>query len=170
MRTSAPTVFLVMGVSGTGKSTIASALASALAVPFIEGDDYHPAENVTHLAAGHALTDGMRWPWLDALITACNAAIDEGTSVVLSCSALKRAYRDHLRAGLGPIRIIFLDGAYDLLANRMTARANHFMPTSLLDSQLATLEPPSPNENPIHIDVAHSVTAVISQLLEALSS
>jgi gluconokinase len=164
----APNVILVMGVSGTGKSTIGRQLATALSASFIEGDDHHPPANVAHMAAGHPLTDEMRWPWLDALITACQDAGRADQPVVLTCSALKRSYRDHLRAGFGPMTIVFLDGGKDLLARRMSERSGHFMPPALLESQLATLEPPTDEETTIHVHVSHTVPEIIEQVLTSL--
>jgi len=132
---------VVMGVSGCGKSFIGSALAAALGLPFLEGDALHPIPNVQKMAAGIALTDVDRWPWLDRI----GAEIaGSKTGVVVSCSALRKAYRDRLRkAAGGPLAFVFLDGAYATLAARVSSRPAHFMPASLLDSQLATLESPA---------------------------
>ena len=130
---------LVMGVCGTGKSTVARALAARLGRPFIEADDHHAPDAIARMARGEALTDDDRWGWLDRIAEAADAA---GPSVI-ACSALKHAYRDRLEGHLGPLDVLFLDGPRALIARRMAARTDHYMPTSLLDSQLATLEPPA---------------------------
>ena len=132
---------VVMGVSGCGKSFIGSALAAELGLPFVEGDALHPLANVQKMAAGIALTDADRWPWLDRIGAEIAAST---TGMVVSCSALRKAYRDRLRQEAdGPLAFVFLDGAYATLAARVSSRPLHFMPASLLDSQLATLEPPT---------------------------
>lgn len=131
---------VVMGVSGCGKSLIGSSLAGELDLPFLEGDALHPPANVGKMAAGIALTDEDRWPWLDR-IGAEIAASPAG--IVVSCSALRRVYRDRLRrASAGPLAFVFLDGLRATLEARVSSRPAHFMPASLLDSQLATLESP----------------------------
>ncbi len=139
---------IVMGVSGTGKSTVGVALADTLGIPFVEGDDLHPAVNVAKMAAGIPLTDADRAPWLDRI------AAELDSPVVVACSALKRAYRDRLRAAAPDLALVYLHGTPQLLAARMQGRTGHFMPTALLDSQLATLEEPAPDENAIPVDVA----------------
>ena len=139
-----PRVLVVMGVSGSGKSTLAATVAERLGWEFAEGDDMHPAANVAKMQAGTPLTDDDRWPWLDVVATWIRAHLDAGTPGVVTCSALKRSYRDVLRAP----GVVFVHVAGDpaLVEQRMSARAGHFMPTSLLASQLATLEPPQPDE------------------------
>ena len=135
-----PLQVIVMGVSGCGKSTLGAALAHAWGVPFIEGDALHAPESVAKMAAGIALEDADRWPWLDRIGAALNAA---GTGGVASCSALRRAYRDRLRQAVGPhLRFVMLDLPRDELERRMTQRPGHYMPPALLDSQLRTLERP----------------------------
>ncbi|MBA3878460.1 MAG: gluconokinase [Sphingobium sp.] len=135
-----------MGVSGCGKSTYGRALAGASAARFIEGDDLHGAANVAKMHAGIALTDADRWPWLDRIAAAVNAAL-AGGPVVATCSALRRAYRDRLRAGIAaPVHFVLLDVPRDELRRRMAERTGHFMPPELLDSQLATLEWPGGDE------------------------
>lgn len=136
-----------MGVSGCGKSTYGAALAMASGAPFVEGDDLHGAANIAKMQAGIALTDDDRWPWLDRIAAAVNAALDEGASVVATCSALRRAYRDRLRSEInGAVRFVLLDLPLDVLRRRMAERTGHFMPPHLLDSQLATLEWPGADE------------------------
>jgi gluconokinase len=138
---------VVMGVSGTGKSTIGRSLAEALGLPFVEGDDLHPDANVAKMAAGIPLTDADRAPWLDRVA----ARLDE--PVVITCSALKRSYRDRLRRAAPDLVLVYLHGTRELLEERMAQRDGHFMPTSLLDSQLATLEEPAADEDVIPVDV-----------------
>ncbi|RYG91536.1 gluconokinase [Loktanella sp. IMCC34160] len=155
---------VVMGVSGSGKSTLGVALAHALGATFIDADDLHPAENVAHMAAGRALTDAMRWPWLDR----CADAMAQAGDVVLACSALRRAYRDRLRAGVAGLRLVHIEATPDLTAARMADRAGHFMPTTLLDSQFATLEPPDGTEAPIISDPALPVAEQVADILTKL--
>lgn len=141
-----PPVTIIMGVSGCGKSTYGTALAGASGSRFVEGDDLHGAGNIARMLAGIALTDADRWPWLDRIAAAVNAALGEGGSVVATCSALRRAYRDRLRAGIvAPVHFVLLDVPIDELRRRVAAR-EHFMPPGLLDSQLATLEWPGADE------------------------
>jgi len=154
---------VVMGVSGSGKSTVGAALADALGLRFVDGDSLHPAANVAKMAAGIPLDDADRAPWLDAIGQVLAAG-----PVVVACSALKRQYRDRLRAAAPTLRLVFLDGSRTLLASRMAARPGHFMPTSLLDSQLATLEVPGPDEHALTVDVATPVARLVSTLLVSL--
>jgi gluconokinase len=139
-----PVGVVVMGVSGCGKSSLGAALAAAGGWPFLEGDDFHPAANIARMRAGLPLDDADRAPWLAALAAAIAGHLHAGRSVVASCSALKRAYRDTLRQA-GPLRFIYLPVPPDELRRRMRERS-HFMPPALLDSQLATLEEPAPDE------------------------
>ena len=151
--------WVVMGVSGCGKSTVGAAFASAVGARFIDGDDLHPPENVAKMASGQPLGDADRWPWLDLV----GAALTGG--VVIGCSALKRAYRDRIRAVAGPVRFIHLAGSRDVIAARMAARPGHFMPLELLDSQFAALEPPGPDEDAVTVDIDQPFAAVIAALL-----
>ena len=139
-------VIVVMGVSGSGKSTLAKSLARELGGDFLEGDEFHPPENVEHMRAGKPLDDAMRRPWLIALGTRAAEIRAAGGTAVVSCSALKRSYRDILREVAAPVSFLFLDVPEALLMRRMTERKNHYMPPSLLASQLATLEPPTAAE------------------------
>ena len=147
MNISAPSpapAIVVMGVSGSGKTTVGEALAADLGVPLLEGDQFHPKANIDKMSSGTPLTDDDRWPWLDAIAKAIRDAPD---GVIVTCSSLRRIYRDRLRAGAGrPMIFVFLSGSRETLAARLAARKGHFMPASLLDSQLATLEPPHPDE------------------------
>ena len=158
--TSRPVV--VMGVSGSGKSTIGRDLADRLRIPFLEGDDLHPEANVTKMAAGLPLTAADRAPWLDRI------AAEIGRPVVVACSALTRGYRDRLRAAAPGLVLVYLHGKRDLLASRMARRIGHFMPVELLESQLATLEPPAPDEHAIEVDVAHRPDEIVDMVTDRL--
>jgi carbohydrate kinase (thermoresistant glucokinase family) len=152
---------VVMGVSGCGKSTVGQQLAERLGLPFVEGDTLHPPENVARMAAGIPLTDEDRWPWLDRIAQALGDARDGG--VVVACSALKRAYRDRLRGAAPDLTLIHLRGERDALAARLASRRGHYMPASLLDSQLRTLQPPEPDERAIELDVQAPPQALVQQ-------
>ena len=154
----APAV-VVMGVCGAGKTAVGRALAAVLGVPFVDGDDLHPPANVARMAAGTALTDDDRRGWLDA-VAARLAAAAPGGGVVLACSALKRDYRDRLRRAAPATRFVFLHGEPALIAERLAARRGHYMPASLLRSQLDTLEPPSADEDALTLDVDAPVEAI----------
>lgn len=146
---------IVMGVSGSGKSTLGAALALALGAAFLEGDAFHDAAAVAKMRAGHPLTDADRWPWLDRLGAAIGAEVRAHGLAVAACSALRRCYRDRLIQAIGGrTRFILLDGRADDLRVRVAQRAGHYMPSSLLDSQLATLEPPMPDEAATTLDAA----------------
>jgi gluconokinase len=138
---------VLMGVSGSGKTTVGLALAGRLGMPFIEADDLHPKSNREKMAAGIPLTDDDRWPWLDAMGERMESVRREGHGVISTCSALKRIYRDRLRAKVtGPLLFVLLDSPRAVLAARMASRKGHFMPPALLTSQLATLEKPAADE------------------------
>lgn len=157
--------YVVMGVAGAGKSVVGSALARALGVDFVEGDAYHPPENVARMAAGIPLTDDDRLGWLRALAARLAVAAASNEGLVMACSALKRAYRDLLRAGDPSVRFILLHGSSALIGERLTQRRGHYMPASLLDSQLATLEIPAPDEHAWSCDVAGTPDEIVSSLL-----
>lgn len=161
-----PPVIVVMGVSGCGKSTAGSALASALGVEFVEGDAFHPPENVARMAAGTPLTDADRAGWLRTLAAHIAQAAPRG--VVVSCSALKRKYRDVLREGSAALRFVWLDLPRAELEARMARRTGHYMPASLLDSQLATLEPPQADEAAIRIDGTPATDTLVAEALQRL--
>lgn len=153
---------VVMGVSGCGKSTLGAAMANALSIPFFEGDALHPEANVDKMRRGIALSDEDRWPWLDR-VAACLADED---SAIVSCSALRRAYRARIRDAVsGPVTFIHLHGARQVLAERMAVRAGHYMPVSLLDSQLATLEPPSAEEA-LNLDISLAPEIILGVALD----
>ncbi|MDQ1555513.1 MAG: gluconokinase [Actinomycetota bacterium] len=162
--TSPPRALVVMGVSGSGKSTVGSELAQTLGRPFVDADDLHPASNKQKMAAGIPLTDDDRLPWLNAV----GAALAEETSPVVACSALKRVYRDILRRAEPAIAFVELDGSRELLEERMRARRGHFMPTSLLDSQLATLEPLQGDEVGVRIDISADPSTLVDRVLGSL--
>lgn len=142
---------VVMGVSGCGKSTVAQALAQRLGMAFIEGDELHPPANVARMASGHPLTDEDRQGWLQAIASRLAGAQDRGA--VVACSALKRRYRDQLRASAPGLRFVHLSGAPSVLAQRLAARSGHYMPPSLLQSQLDTLEPPGADEHALVLNI-----------------
>jgi gluconokinase len=153
-----------MGVSGSGKTTVGVALAARLGLRFVDADELHPAANVEKMAAGIPLTDEDRWPWLDAV----GAVLATG-DVVVACSALRRVYRDRLRDAAPGLILVYLHGDRELLAERMGHRPGHFMPASLLDSQLATLEPPADDEHAFSFDVAEPVDAIADAAAGALA-
>lgn len=162
-----PLQVVVMGVSGCGKSSLGQALAQALGAGFIEGDRHHPPENVARMAAGVPLDDADRAGWLAALSDLLAQARREGRPVVLACSALKRAYRDELRRA-GPLHFVLMTAPSEVLAQRLAARSGHYMPASLLPSQLATLEPPQPDEAAIVVDATQPLPVLVDTVLAQL--
>jgi gluconokinase len=158
--------WVVMGVSGCGKSTVGQALATAQGVPYIEGDQFHPDANVAKMSAGIPLNDDDRAGWLLALQAQVRDAQQRNAGLVLSCSALKRRYRDLLRQGDPALRFAHLNGPKELISARMQARANHYMPPSLLDSQFRDLEPLQPDEAGITLDIGEAPTLLVAQILE----
>jgi gluconokinase len=156
---------LVMGVSGSGKSTVGALLATALGLRFVDGDSLHPESNRRKMAEGIPLSDADRQPWLAAV----GAVLAQG-GVVMACSALRRSYRDRLRSAASDLRLVYLRGSRDLLHQRVDARQHEFMPPALLDSQLATLEPPAADENAIVADVALAPDAIVGIVTSALGS
>ena len=159
---------VVMGVSGTGKSTLGAELAARLGRPFLEGDAFHPAANVATMAAGIPLTDDDRRPWLDAIAAAMASRAAAGESTVVACSALRRAYRDRLRAAPGRVRFVLVDVPADELARRMSSRPGHFMPPGLLASQLATLEPLAADEDGLTVPGTGDPGALADEVLRRL--
>jgi carbohydrate kinase (thermoresistant glucokinase family) len=155
-------VIVVMGVSGCGKTTVGRALAERLGRPFQEGDALHPPENVAKMASGTPLSDADRAPWLEAVAAWIDGQRRIGTGGVVSCSALKRAYRRVIIGERRDVRLVYLRGDRDAIATRLAARTDHFMPTSLLDSQFATLEEPGSDERPIVVDASLSIDEIVA--------
>ncbi len=160
-----PTVVLMMGVSGSGKSTIGSALAAAMGWEFADADDFHPAANVAKMAAGQPLNDADRAPWLAALHAYIVRTVRRDENIVIACSALKQRYRDTLNAGTGKVRVVHLSGPREVLHARLQARPGHFMKPAMLDSQLETLEVP---KDALVADITHPPVVLVSQIRSAL--
>ena len=159
-------LYVVMGVAGSGKTSIGENVAEKINATYIDGDDYHPQANIEKMANGEPLTDDDRWPWLE--VVANELARTEGI-VLAGCSALKKAYRDFITANAGePVQFLYLDGSKQLIGERMAARTGHFMPTSLLDSQFATLEIPGETENAVAIDISGTQDDVVQLIVEAI--
>ena len=146
-------VLLVCGVSGSGKTTIGTLLAKRLGWTYAEADSFHPAANLVKMASGHPLNDADRAPWLAAIGAFIDETTAAGRPAVVTCSALKRAYRDQLRAGRPNVRLVFLDAPYDLVSERLRAREGHFFPADLLASQYRDLEAPGPDEHVLHVSI-----------------
>jgi gluconokinase len=163
-----PCALIVMGVSGSGKSTIAASLAERLDWTFEDGDRFHPASNIAKMKAGHPLTDEDRWPWLQAIADEIDRVCREDAHVVIACSALKRSYRNLLVHGRDDVRIVFLKGTQALIADRLARRKGHFMPPGLLDSQFKTLEPPEADENPVTVSIDATVEAIVNSVVRQL--
>ena len=158
------TVFIIMGVSGTGKSTIGKLLAQTLAIPFFDGDDFHPQANIDKMASGQPLNDEDRYGWLSALNQLSIEHQEQGA--VIACSALKSSYREILNQNMdNALQFIYLEGSFELVKSRMEKRKSHFMPVELLKSQFETLEPP---ENAIIVSIEHSPQALILQIMNKL--
>lgn len=162
-----PRLVVCMGVSGCGKSTVARAVADAFGLSMLEGDDFHPAENRARMASGQPLDDAMREPWIDGIVEALRAGAAAGGDCVLACSALRRAHRQRLREAGYETRFLWLDGAPELLTAWIEAREGHFMPSSLLDSQFAALEPPAGEADVERIPLSADWAAPLKRALEA---
>lgn len=158
-------VIVLMGVSGAGKTTVGMLLAEALGGEFAEGDAYHPPANVAKMRQGIPLADVDRWPWLEILSREIGRWLDAGQTVVLACSALKQRYREVLRNGRPDVRFVHLQGDPSLVRGRLAERQGHYMPASLLDSQIAALEPPG---DAISVDISATPAAITAQILESL--
>jgi gluconokinase len=163
-----PCALIVMGVSGSGKSTVGEKLASRLGWRFEDGDKFHPASNVAKMRAGHPLTDEDRWPWLQAIADEIDRLCVAGDHAVIGCSALRRAYRDVLIHGRDDVRLVYLDGTQSLIADRLARRKGHFMPPGLLTSQFDTLEPPGADERPITVSIDAPVEAIVEDAVRQL--
>jgi gluconokinase len=159
---------VVMGVSGSGKSTVGAALAQRLRVPFADADDFHPPANIAKMTAGQPLDDDDRYPWLEAIGQWLAERRDDGGGV-MSCSALKRKYRDQLRRHCGSVEFLHLSGTPEVISKRQASRPGHFMPASLLASQFATLEPLESDEHGIVIDVDQNIDSIVDNYV-ALSA
>lgn len=159
---------VVMGVAGSGKTTIGEKLAERLGWTYEDADKFHPAANVEKMSAGHPLTDQDRWPWLQAIADKIDRVCKQQGQLVIGCSALKRAYRDVLVHGRDDVRIVYLDGSQELIARRLKARKGHFMPPALLDSQFSTLQPPGPDEHPVTVSIDAPVEAIVDDILRKL--
>lgn len=157
-------LIVVMGVSGSGKSAVGAALAQRLRVPYADADDFHPESNVAKMTAGQALDDHDRWPWLEKIGEWLVEHQDHGG--VMSCSALKRRYRDQLRRHTSDTEFVHLHGTPDVITRRQASRPGHFMPASLLSSQFATLEPLEPDEWGTVIDVDQSIDAIVNEYVD----
>jgi gluconokinase len=165
---SLPTILVVMGVSGSGKTTIGTQLALALRWDFEDADWFHPTRNIDKMHAGIALTDEDRAPWLIAIANFIDEARVAGRHAVVTCSALKRRYRAVIIGNRPDVRLIYLKGDKDLIARRIATRHEHFMPASLLQSQFDALEEPGPEENPIVVSIAPRPREIVAQILDAL--
>jgi gluconokinase len=162
------TIAIVMGVSGSGKTTIAASLACEEGWILLEGDSFHPPANIAKMKAGTPLTDEDRWPWLRAIAAKADELRAAGQSAVVTCSALKRVYRDILIGDRPDTVLVYLRGSKALIAERMQVRKDHFMPAALLDSQFETLEEPGPDEHPVIVEIGGPVAAVTQQAMKQL--
>jgi len=163
-----PVIVVVMGVSGSGKTTVAALLAAALGCQFQEGDDLHPAANVEKMHGGTPLTDADRLPWLRKIAEEIDGWRARGESGVLTCSALKRSYRDIIIGDRQDVMLVYLKGSHGLIHRRMAARHEHFMPVALLDSQFATLQEPTPDEHPVTVDVGGRPAEIAAEIVHQL--
>jgi carbohydrate kinase (thermoresistant glucokinase family) len=169
-RVSPPNALVVMGVSGSGKTTIGNELARQLGWEFVDGDWFHPAANVEKMHSGIALTDEDRWPWLRAIAQWIDQTRAAGQCGIVTCSALKRRYRAILIGDRPDVRLVYLKGDLSLIARRLATRHEHFMPASLLASQFEALEEPGPDERPITVSIEPSPREIATQIIVALGS
>ncbi len=166
-----PLAIIVMGVSGSGKSSIGEGVAAKLGIHFIEGDALHPAANVEKMSKGVPLTDEDRWPWLEKIGQEISASLAKDEGVVVTCSALKRVYRERLRAAAGGhLYFIYLEGSKELLTKRMGERKGHFMPASLLESQLQTLEVPTGEPGVVTVDIDDTIEGIVEASVKSLKA
>jgi carbohydrate kinase (thermoresistant glucokinase family) len=165
---SLPTALIVMGVSGSGKSTVGEDLGRELGWPFRDGDSFHSRQNVAKMHAGIPLTDADRWPWLATIAAWIAEQRGCGEHAIIACSALKRAYRDALRDGHEDVRFVYLEGTSELIASRLALRKDHFMPPALLASQFAALEPPGADEVPITVSIDQEPEGIVASALRQI--
>lgn len=163
-----PVIAVVMGVSGSGKTTVSVLLAAALGCQFQEGDDLHPPENVAKMHSGTPLTDADRLPWLRKIAAEIEGWRARGESGVLTCSALKRSYRNIIIGNRPEVTLVYLKGSHELIHRRIAARHEHFMPVALLDSQFATLQEPTPDEHPVTVDVGGRPAEIVAEIVYQL--
>ena len=163
-----PLILVLMGVSGCGKSTTGAALSKGLGWPFRDADSFHPPANIAKMSRGIPLNDDDRWPWLDAIAQWIDARCAAGRPGIVSCSALKRAYRARIVDGRQSVRLVYLQGDMGLIGQRLQARKDHFMPASLLESQFAALEEPGSDERPLVVSIALSPQRVADTIIERL--
>jgi gluconokinase len=162
---------VVMGVSGSGKSTVGSGIADALGLHFVDGDGLHSPESIAKMQIGTPLQDEDRWPWLDRISASLADVAQSPQGVVIACSALRRVYRDRIRAAAPGVRFVFLDGSKALISARMSGRSGHYMPSALLDSQLRTLEPPGADEADVQrMDVERPAHEIVERAARALAA
>ncbi|GAA3746902.1 gluconokinase [Salinactinospora qingdaonensis] len=161
--------FVFMGVSGSGKTTVAEVVAERLNLPFAEADHFHPQANIAKMSSGVALTDDDRRPWLESLAAWIGEHEARGQATIMACSALKRAYRDILRQGAPDVRFVHLAGSVELIAQRLRSRTDHFMPGGLLESQAATLEPLAPDEDGVTLDLAAPIETSVAEGVRVVS-
>jgi gluconokinase len=161
-------IVIVMGVSGSGKTTVATALAQYLGWPFKDGDELHPPANIAKMRAGHPLDDGDRGPWLEAIAEWIDKWREARSCGVITCSALKRRYRELLTKGRAEVRIVYLHGDRSPIAARLAARTGHFMPSKLLDSQFAALEEPGLDEHAIRVEIDQPVSDIVAKIAAEL--
>jgi gluconokinase len=163
-------VLVVMGVSGCGKSTVAPILSAQLGWDYVDGDEFHPRSNVEKMHRGTPLTDADRLPWLEAIAAWIDDKVRAGAHGIVTCSALKRSYRDILVGGRAGVRLVYLKGDEPLIAQRLSHRDHHFMPPTLLHSQFETLEEPGPDEHPIVVSIAPTPAEIAAHIVEALQT
>jgi gluconokinase len=164
-----PCALILMGVSGSGKTTIGERLATRMSWRYEDADTFHPASNVAKMSAGQPLTDQDRWPWLNAIAAEIDRACTAGERVVIGCSALRRVYRDVLVHGRDDVRFVYLEGTQAMIADRLGQRKGHFMPPGLLASQFQTLEPPTPDERAVTVSIDAQVEVIIDRIISQLS-
>jgi gluconokinase len=164
-----PCALIVMGVAGSGKTTIGESLAARMSWRYEDADTFHPASNVAKMSAGHPLTDEDRWPWLKAIAAEIDRACTAGERLVIGCSALRRVYRDVLVHGRDDVRFVYLEGTQALIADRLGQRKGHFMPPGLLASQFQTLEPPTSDERAVTVSIDAQAEVIVDRIISQLS-